>query len=547
VCCESACEGVCQACTAAKKGEGLDGTCGPVADATDPDDDCAAQDKSTCGTSGSCDGQGACARYPINTPCGPSNCIDGVSTGLLCDAQHTCQQQVVSCAPFLCGNTDACASDCASDLDCVAAAHCDGKVCAADQPQGQACARGAECQSGFCVDGVCCDTACEGTCQACAAALKEGGGADGVCGPALTATDPHDDCADEPLLGCDRNGLCDGKGSCALYAAGVVCQPATCVSDAQGGFRLGEFVCDGSGTCQASEGASCGAFGCEQGVCKTSCAGDDDCAEEAYCGGGLCVARKPLGGGCQEARECLGGLCVDGVCCSSPCEGPCEACNKEGALGLCVPVSGAPVAGHPACPAAPLASPCEQRTCDGTVREVCAAFVGPETSCRAPSCAEGVAVLAAACDGKGGCPEEETARCEPFVCSGTSCGVACTSDADCERRFQCDVAQGDCIPRTVAVCDGESTLINPDGTTTDCAPYGCEGSSCKTRCDSVRDCVLPNVCDDATRACIPAPPNAVDAAGCHAASTPRGVGGALPGLLGLLLVLARRRGALRRG
>jgi hypothetical protein len=544
VCCDKGCGGVCEACSAAKKGSGVDGVCGPVAADTDPDDECPTQDKSTCGTSGTCDGKGACARYPAKTPCGAAQCVDGLSTGLLCSADGKCEQDVVSCAPFRCASKEACASACATDLECVPSAHCEGKDCKPDLAQGEACSRGAQCQSGFCVDGVCCATSCEGTCQACASALKQDGGPDGVCAPALLDTDPHEDCSDEPLIGCDRNGSCDGKGACALFAAGTVCQPPVCESDGEGGFRVGVFSCDGSGSCLAGQGAPCGVFGCQQGACKTSCGTDADCAEKGYCAGGTCLPRKDLGASCGAPRECLGGLCVDGVCCSSPCDGPCEACNKEGAPGLCVPVSGAPFPGHPACAAAPAGQPCQQRTCDGVTREACAGFVGPEVTCRAASCADGVAVLAAACDGKGACPEQETARCEPFVCGGNACGTACASDSDCERRFQCDTAKGDCIPRTSAVCDGEHTLINPDGTTTDCAPYACEGSSCKTRCSSVGDCVLPNVCDDATRSCVPARPNPTDEAGCSAA--PGRQGSSAAALL-LALALLRRRSAGRSG
>ncbi|MCS6898990.1 MAG: hypothetical protein RMJ98_02800 [Myxococcales bacterium] len=549
VCCDKPCNGVCEACSAAKKGSGADGSCGPVASDTDPDDECPTEDKSTCGTSGFCDGKGACARYPVNTPCGSAECKNGVASGLLCTADGKCQQQVNPCDPYFCKDPTACATKtdgCAEDSQCAPSGYCEGKECRADRKQGEACERGAQCLSGFCVDGVCCASACEGTCQACASALKQDGSPDGICAPALLDTDPHDDCSDEPLLGCDRNGLCDGKGACALYAAGTVCQPSICESDGQGGFRLGIFTCDGSGTCQAAQGASCGAFGCEQGTCKTSCQSDGDCAEKAYCSEGNCLPRKELGKSCSAPRECLGGLCVDGVCCSSPCDGPCEACNKEGALGLCVPVSGTPFPGHPPCAKASEGQPCQQRICDGVIRETCAGFVGPEVICRAPSCSDGVAVIPATCDGKGACPEEEIARCEPFVCNGNTCGSSCTSDSDCERRFQCDMGTGDCVPRTTAVCDGEHTLINPDGTTTDCAPYTCEGSSCKTQCSSVKDCVLPNICDEATRTCIPARPNPTETSGC---STAPGSSGQsfLPMLIALMLLCKRRaRGGVPR-
>ena len=51
-------------------------------------------------------------------------------------------------------------------------------------PDGASCTSGAECTSGFCADGVCCESACSADpndCLACAGALT--GLADGVCGP----------------------------------------------------------------------------------------------------------------------------------------------------------------------------------------------------------------------------------------------------------------------------------------------------------------------------------------------------------------------------
>ena len=46
--------------------------------------------------------------------------------------------------------------------------------------QGDACQLSAECHSGSCVDGVCCDSPCDGDCVGCSAATK-GTGVDGVC------------------------------------------------------------------------------------------------------------------------------------------------------------------------------------------------------------------------------------------------------------------------------------------------------------------------------------------------------------------------------
>jgi hypothetical protein len=544
VCCDTACDGVCEACTAAKKGSGQDGVCGLVPSGDDPDNECPADDKSTCGKSGSCDGKGACAFYAANTPCGAATCTDGVSTGLLCTKDHKCQQQVATCLPFLCKDPTACATECDADDQCAENAHCQGGLCELDLPQGSPCDRALACQSGFCVDGVCCNSACDSSCQACASALKQDGGADGACGPAKAGSDPHDDCADEPVLSCDKSGQCDGKGQCALYAAGVECQPPTCAGDAKAGFRVGLSACDGSGTCLAQPGASCGLFGCDQGKCKTGCAADGECAAQAFCDKGLCAQRKAPGAACAESRECLDGVCADGVCCNSPCTGPCEACNKDG---VCVPVSGAPAKGHPACPATSPDRPCEQRLCDGVVRDSCAGFADKNVSCRKPSCAEGVAVQGATCDGKGKCPEPALTRCEPFFCSGDACAQKCASDAECDPRFQCDTAKGDCTPRTTAACDGDHTLINPDGSKSDCAPYTCEGSSCKAQCKSVLDCVLPSVCDEATLACVPPRPNPSDEAGCQAAPGPAPASPLAALALASLLAARAARGRKARG
>ena len=66
---------------------------------------------------------------------------------------------------------------------------------------GTACAEPTECQSGQCVDGVCCDAACDGVCQSCKVAELEG-----VCTPYDGATDPETECG---------GGVCDGASACA--------------------------------------------------------------------------------------------------------------------------------------------------------------------------------------------------------------------------------------------------------------------------------------------------------------------------------------------
>jgi hypothetical protein len=79
VCCTTACGGFCQACTAALKGYGADGTCASIAAGSDPQNECP-------GGNNDCNGGGVCGLGGTNAPCipgavdaciGPVNCPAG--------------------------------------------------------------------------------------------------------------------------------------------------------------------------------------------------------------------------------------------------------------------------------------------------------------------------------------------------------------------------------------------------------------------------------------------------------------------------------------
>lgn len=69
---------------------------------------------------------------------------------------------------------------------------------------GAPCATDSDCESDFCVDGVCCNEECSGECKSCSEMLK-GSGNDGECGLTAAGTDPADEC---------NMGVCDGAGYC---------------------------------------------------------------------------------------------------------------------------------------------------------------------------------------------------------------------------------------------------------------------------------------------------------------------------------------------
>lgn len=93
--------------------------------------------------------------------------------------------------------------------------------------RGQPCAKDADCATGYCVDGVCCENACNEPCHACSAA-KKGDGVDGVCGAVKDHTDPEKEC--EGLV-CAREARADADAGTALDA-GAPCVGERCFTAA---------------------------------------------------------------------------------------------------------------------------------------------------------------------------------------------------------------------------------------------------------------------------------------------------------------------------
>ena len=154
-------------------------------------------------------------------------------------------------------------------------------------------------------------------------------------------------------------------------------------------------------------GVYCAPFACDvaRGICKTTCASNDDCFGGILCRNGTCggITSTP----CTVNSECNSGFCAHGVCCNTACSGICTSCALAGSVGVCRPVpSGAPD---------PLAR-CPGSLCDGA------------GSCMLPTCTadEQCAVRRWCMDG----------RCLPCVATCTS-DAACVGGAICLRRNEC--------------------------------------------------------------------------------------------------------------
>jgi hypothetical protein len=552
VCCDSACTGTCQACAAAKKQTGADGFCGDTLAGIDPHGDCTDEGAATCGLDGTCNGAGGCRKYPYGQACGAVTCVGNTQSGFACNGLGACLANVdYDCGSYRCvGN--ACRTSCADASDCTASAWCNGTACEAKRGLGAPCPGPAACQTGFCVDGVCCDSACSGLCQACSSAAK-GGGLDGACGFAAAGSDPRDSCPDDGAPTCDRDGTCDGQGQCALYPADTECGQPLCDGDAVTIRR-----CNGSGTC-ATRQVDCGPYACVAGACLGACTVDADCASgEGYCDVALgeCSPRQSIGTACLRAAECLSGFCVDGVCCTGACPGQCEACDVPTTRGTCTPVDGPPHGSRSACPAGAADQPCTARTCVASgSATTCAGWVGAEVECRPGSCQLGVETPAAFCDGAGQCDLTEARSCGVYACGEAGCKTSCGADSDCADAvgFRCDSAIGSCVPREGALCDGH-IVTSPTGARSDCTPYACvtrpTGGACRSDCAVTTDCAPGFVCDSlqGNGVCVAAGAGGNAGGGC---SMDSGANAKPLGLLGLVLgatvaLLARRRQRPRR-
>ena len=85
--------------------------------------------------------------------------------------------------------------------DCQIALQCaPGNIC--KRVNGQSCSLDTECATGRCVDGVCCNSACSGTCEKCNLA-----GLNGICSAVSDGQDPDNECS-------GGAGVCNGARAC---------------------------------------------------------------------------------------------------------------------------------------------------------------------------------------------------------------------------------------------------------------------------------------------------------------------------------------------
>jgi len=288
VCCDTECAGTCQACSAAKKGSGVDGTCGNAT---------------------------------ATIPCGAVTCAAGETSTPKCDGAGMCATSKTSCGLFAC-DTAACKTTCAADGDCATTAWCDGTSCVAKKSNGDIATDKRACTSGFLADGVCCSAACDGVCEAC-----DLEGTKGACAPVLGAA-RHGTCP----TGTDvcANATCDGidRTACKKFpGAEKECRTSTCVEN----IETLSARCDGMGACSAVMTKPCGEYVCDGNRCRTTCRSNPDCATGFTCDD-------------VETKKCLPADTCDGdhtIKSRNGADKDCSPykCSKSDCLGACLSTS----------------------------------------------------------------------------------------------------------------------------------------------------------------------------------------------------------------
>lgn len=437
------------------------------------------------------------------------------------DQPYECNNNI--CVPLTCinetldvGETDVdCGGPicpkCADNLNCLAPGDCESGVC---EDKGM----GLKCQPPSCTDGVVngdeSDVDCGGlfqpehdcprckTGQDCTASTdciggecSGMGGAVGTCLPNCFDTEQNGtetdiDCGGACMLKCDPGQGCGMDVDCVTTA---YCDVDTCAVKKIDGTMCGggnecvstfctdSVCCDQmcSGLCQACTAMIKGQG--SDGACGNILTNTDpgnECAGAGVCdGGGAC--KKGVGDSCMNGTECASNNCVDGVCCSTSCSGPanaCKACSmaKTGqADGTCANIT----SGSDPDSECPGATTCNGGSCNQIANgDACTLVDGSE--CASGSCVDGVCCNSACAGTCQACSNAKTGQANG-VCNPVTVGT--DPDSECTGNGGTDVCAGAGIcKQALGTSCGNSNSLCATGFCTDgvCCASAC-GATCQ--------------------------------------------------------------------
>ncbi len=527
VCCNSACTGSCESCNAT----GTAGTCSPLPEASAGTacgayacDGVSGTCPTTCTTSRQCASGNYCAGgtcQPLkaqgetcssNSQCGTNFCADGVCCDGACSGScdrcnlagttGTCTPAPVNdpgspaCGgAIVCNGTLVdCPITCASG--CPTTTFCSGTYCSAKKANGVACGAAGECQSAFCADGVCCESACGGGCDACSVA--QGSSADGTCsllGPSrvcrgaapqcdreerctgTSATCPGDVFADAGVscgttvlglwTGCDAGAGCGATGVQTRTRTNLTCTGSS-------------TVCSSSSTTESqscsrpSDGLSCGDAtfglwsGCDwQDACDVS-ATDSRLRTDLRCASGACTGVQTTETqACSRATE--NDTCGNGMPTYSEwssCTYPANSCNQSM---LSTRTRTEPV--------------CQSASCGSrTVTETDAARCNRSTN--GNNCGATTTSQWSDCTYQPGCglTGTRTRTVTTHTCGGGACATNTITETDTSSFCTRGNPPGACSPTVtgpVTGCNYADTCANSATGTQTVTTYACNAGTCQ--------------------------------------------------------------------
>jgi len=315
-----------------------------------------------------------------------------------------------------------------------------------DAHDGVTCSVNTDCLSGFCVDGVCCESSCGGgapDCQACS--VSAGGQTDGTCTPLVSAASVQ--CRAAAAV-CDAPEFCD-PGSMICPADVFLPSGAEC--------RAANGPCDVAEACTGlTAGCPIDQFLPAGNLCRAA-AGDCDAAEACTGASAACPSdlAAPAGTTCRAVA------------------GPCDQEEQCDGTGMeCPPDSFVPASAMTECRAA--AGACDVADmCDGSGSQCPADGVAPSgVECRAAS---DLCDLAEQCDGiNTACPPDLLAS------QGTPCRAA---TSECDVDDFCDGSTAICTDtgkpketpcgaaQLLGPCDQQDTCSGGPGASNKCTDW----------------------------------------------------------------------------
>ena len=376
------------------------------------------------------------------------------------------------------------------------------------------CTGNSQCATGFCTNGVCCDTACNGGCGACNLAGKVG-----TCSPVAVNTA----CADDGNA-CTTD-KCDGTTLTCQHAAG---NAGTSCRNAANECDVAE-TCTGTSTTCPTDVVKSNTTACTDDLnpCTTDkCNGTAGAPACVHAAGNAGTSCRNAANECDVAETCTG---TSTTCPTDVVKSNATACTDD--LNPCTTDKCNGTAGAPACVHAAgnagtscrnAANECDvAETCTGTSTTcptdvvksnttACTDDLNPCTTDKcngtagAPACVHAAGNAGTTCrNANGACDVAET-------CTGTS--TACPADGFAPPTTSCRLSTGQCDAQEN--CTGTSAACPPDvskpnGTTCDdgqkcttadaCSNGTCQGTNVVCTGDQ---CHLSGSCNPTTGACF---------------------------------------------